>query len=112
MLKAEKITFLKDGTELIFSYLGKSYTLTTKMVGKFNVLNILAAIGVATNIGISIEKAIASVQEFAGVEGRMEHLEHNGVNYYVDFAHSPDALEQTLSYLSGIKGDGRLIVTF
>jgi len=112
MLKAEKITFLKDGTELIFSYLGKSYTLKTHLVGKFNVLNILAAIGVATNIGISIEKAIASVGQFMGVEGRMERLEHNGMNYYVDFAHSPDALEKTLEYLAWIKWAGRLIVTF
>ena len=33
----------------------------------------------------------------------MEHIEHNGVHYYVDFAHSPDALEKTLDYLSEIK---------
>jgi len=34
----------------------------------------------------------------------MEHIEHNGINYFVDFAHSPDALEKTLTYLAGIKG--------
>jgi len=112
MLKAEKITFLKDGTELIFSYLGKSYTLKTHLVGKFNVLNILAAIGVATNIGISIEKAIASVEGFEGVEGRMEKIEKNGISYFIDFAHSPDALEKTLDYLNSIKWTWRLIVTF
>jgi len=112
MLKAEKITFLKEGMELIFSYLGKSYTLKTHLVGKFNVLNILAAIGVATNIWIGIEKAIASLAEFEGVDGRMEQIEKNGIKYYIDFAHSPDALEKTLDYLSSIKWEWRLIVTF
>lgn len=112
MLKAEKITFLKEGTELIFSYLGKSYTLKTHLVGKFNVLNILAAIGVATNIWVGIEKAIASVEGFEGVEWRMEKIEKDGISYFIDFAHSPDALEKTLEYLYGIKWAGRLIVTF
>ena len=68
MLKAEKITFVPGGTEFIFSYLGKSYQIKTKLVGKFNVYNILAAIGVATDIGISVEKAIASIERFEGVE--------------------------------------------
>jgi UDP-N-acetylmuramoyl-L-alanyl-D-glutamate--2,6-diaminopimelate ligase len=50
-----------------------------------------------------MEKAIASVEKVVGVSGRMEHVEHNGVNCFVDFAHSPDALEKTLTYLSSIK---------
>ena len=68
MLKAEKINFLTQGTEIVFSYLGKSYSLTTKLLGKFNVYNILAALCVATSIGVSPEKAIASLQEFEGIE--------------------------------------------
>jgi UDP-N-acetylmuramyl pentapeptide synthase len=44
MLKAEKIIPAKDGMDFIFSYLGKSYTQKTKLVGKFNVYNILTAI--------------------------------------------------------------------
>jgi len=43
------------------------------------------------------------VEEFVGVEGRMEKIEKNGISYFIDFAHSPDALEKTLDYLSGIK---------
>jgi UDP-N-acetylmuramyl tripeptide synthase len=33
----------------------------------------------------------------------MEKVVHNGVTYFVDFAHSPDALEKTLSFLSTLK---------
>lgn len=42
----------------------------------------------------------------------MEVVEHGGVHYYIDFAHSPDAIEKTLSYLHGVKGDARLLVVF
>lgn len=68
MLKAEKITQLKDGTEFVFTYLGKAFTLKTPLVGKFNVYNILAALGVASQIGVNMEKAIKSVEAFQGVE--------------------------------------------
>lgn len=112
MLKAEKIIQSKQGTEVTFSYLGKAYTLKTKLVGKFNVYNILAALGVATEIGVSLDKAITSLETFEGVEWRMECIEKNNINYYVDFAHSPDALEKTLEYLESIKWEGRLITVF
>lgn len=42
----------------------------------------------------------------------MQELVHNDVRYYIDFAHSPDALEKTLDYLHTIKGSGRLVVLF
>ncbi|MEI8252335.1 MAG: cyanophycin synthetase [bacterium] len=35
----------------------------------------------------------------------MELVEKNGINYFVDFAHTPDALEKTLSFLQNIKKD-------
>jgi len=72
-------------------------------LGKFNVYNILAALSVAVQIGVDLDKAIVSIQKFMGVSGRMEYVEKNGVHCYVDFAHSPDALEKTLNYLSEIK---------
>jgi UDP-N-acetylmuramoyl-L-alanyl-D-glutamate--2,6-diaminopimelate ligase len=42
----------------------------------------------------------------------MQKITKGNINAYVDFAHTPDALEKTLSYLSNIKGEGKLIVTF
>lgn len=42
----------------------------------------------------------------------MQKITKGNINAYVDFAHTPDALEKTLSYLSNIKGSGKLIVTF
>ena len=102
-LKAEKIVEHTDGTDFVVSYLGQEHPVHTHLLGKFNVYNILTALSVAVQIGVDIAKAIQSIQGFEGVTGRMEHIVHNGVNCFVDFAHSPDALEKTLQYLSSIK---------
>ena len=111
-LKAENIVERTDGTDFIVSYLGKQYPVHAKLVWSFNVYNILAALSVSVQIGIDIEKSIATIEKFEGVDGRMQHLVHKWINCYVDFAHSPDALEKTLNYLTTIKWTGKLITVF
>ena len=111
-LKAENIVERIDGTDFVVSYLGKLYPIHTKLLGRFNVYNILAALSVSVQIGIDVENSIHSIEGFEGVSGRMQHVNHHGINCYVDFAHSPDALEKTLTYLSAIKWTGKLITVF
>lgn len=111
-LKAENIKEKTDWTDFTVSYLGKSYPVTSHLLWSFNVYNILAALSVAVQIGVSMEAAISSVQKVVWVTGRMERIEKNGVHCFVDFAHSPDALEKTLQYLSSIKWTNKLITVF
>lgn len=111
-LRAENIKEHKDQTSFDVNYLWKKHSVKTHLVWLFNVYNILAALGVALEIGVSIEKAITSIQTFTGVVGRMQKIEQQGITAYIDFAHTPDALEKTLSYLKTIKWEGKLITTF
>ena len=111
-LKAEKIHEKTDWTDFTVSYLGKDYPVAAHLLWSFNVYNILAALSVAVQIWVSMEAAIASVQKVVWVTGRMERIEKNGVHCFVDFAHSPDALEKTLQYLSSIKWTNKLITVF
>ncbi|MCX6825073.1 MAG: UDP-N-acetylmuramoyl-L-alanyl-D-glutamate--2,6-diaminopimelate ligase [candidate division SR1 bacterium] len=111
-LKASNIQISNSGTTFSFNYLGKSYDVKTKLLGEFNVYNILAALSVVLQMGVNIDQAIKSIEGFETVTGRMEQIEKNGVRYFIDFAHTPDALEKTLDYLSKIKGKGRLITLF
>ncbi len=111
-LKAENIQETWSWTKFTVSYLGKSYDVTTKLVWQFNVYNILAALGVVLQMGLDINKAITSIAGFETVAWRMERIQKNDIQYFIDFAHSPDALEQTLGYLSKIKWTGRLITVF
>lgn len=103
ILKATQIIEHLDHTEFSFSYLGKVYRTRTHLLGSYNVSNILAAMSVAIEIGIEIEKILASVESFSGVEGRLEEFTIAGKKVFVDFAHTPDGLEKTLSYLNGQK---------
>jgi len=111
-LKAEEIYQSLTWTHFKFSYLWKTYEVKTKLLWKFNVYNILTALGVALEIWVDMSLAIKSIENFDPVVWRMEHLQVNGIDCFVDFAHSPDALEKTLSYFVDIKWPGRLITVF
>ncbi len=111
-LKADNIQISPTWTTFSFMYLGKSYDVKTKLVGDFNVYNILAALSVVLQMGVNIEQVIETIASFETVTGRMEQIENTWVRYFVDFAHTPDALEKTLDYLSKIKWTGRLITLF
>ena len=92
ILKATQIIEHLDHTEFTFSYLGKLYRSKTHLLGAYNVNNILAAISVAIEIGIEMEKILASVESFPGVEGRLEEFTINNKKVFVDFAHTTDGL--------------------
>lgn len=111
MLKAESVREEVDKTICTINYLWVPYHLETKLLGAFNIQNILAALSVCVEMWVDITQAIATLSSFAGVPGRMEEVVHNDVHYYIDFAHSPDALDKTLSYLRTI-AHKRLIVLF
>lgn len=112
ILKATQIIEYLDHTEFVFSYLGKLYRSSTKLLWAYNVNNILAAIAVAIQIWLDIPTILPSIEAFDGVEGRLQAKEIKGVNCFVDFAHTPDALEKTLSFLAGQKREKKLITVF
>lgn len=109
MMKAENIQERIDWTDFVARYLGKEYPITTKLPGSFNVNNILAALSLVTQMGLTIPEATKSIAEFEWISGRMQHIHMEWIDYFIDFAHTPDALDKTLKYLAHIK-KGRLIV--
>lgn len=111
-LRAENIKISAEWTTFSFTYLGKSYDVKTKLVGEFNVYNILSALSVVLQLWVNMDQVLKSIEWFETVTGRMEQIEKNGVHYFIDFAHTPDALEKTLDYLHKIKWTGRLITLF
>lgn len=112
ILKATQIIEYLDHTEFVFSYLGKLYHSSTKLLWAYNVNNILAAIGVAIQVWLDIPTILSSVEAFDGVDGRLQAKEIRGAHCFVDFAHTPDALEKTLSFLAGQKREKKLITVF
>ena len=81
--------------------------------GKFTVYNALTAIGCALQLGISLEEAASALETAKGVKGRIEVVPTPGKPYTVliDYAHTPDGLENVLSSVRGFC-KGRLIAVF
>ena len=70
------------------------------LVGAHNVRNALAAMAVATEVGVSVERVTEGLKLFAGVKRRLEVVgEVNGVTIYDDFAHHPTAVAETIGAL-------------
>jgi UDP-N-acetylmuramoyl-L-alanyl-D-glutamate--2,6-diaminopimelate ligase len=80
----------------------------SKATGRHNLENILCAAGAALAVGIPMEAIIRGVADF-DVPGRLERIENNrGLHLFVDYAHTPDALQNVLSTLRNLV-PGRLI---
>lgn len=88
---------------------GQAYEV--RIPGRFNVWNALAAIGTAQVLGVDAATAARGLASLDRVPGRMEHLRGAGVDVVVDYAHTPDALENALRSLRETS-NGALSVVF
>ncbi len=101
-----------SGLTLDISIMGRRVTLKSPLIGTFNASNILAAVlyGYATHM--PYEKVREGIETLAGVPGRLERVANDRrASIFVDYAHTPDALENVLTLLNGLR-KGRLIVVF
>jgi UDP-N-acetylmuramoyl-L-alanyl-D-glutamate--2,6-diaminopimelate ligase len=100
------------GLTLCISLKGKQVALSTPLVGLFNISNILAAALCGYGEGIGREAIIKGIEALPGVPGRLERVVNDrGFHVFVDYAHTPDALEKTMETLNRLRS-GRLIVVF
>lgn len=84
----------------------------TKFTGDFNAYNLLAVYAAACLLGFEREKVLEYVSRLVPVAGRFETLiAGNGVMAVVDYAHTPDALENVLSTIRGLVQSGNAVVT-
>jgi UDP-N-acetylmuramoyl-L-alanyl-D-glutamate--2,6-diaminopimelate ligase len=82
------------------------------LLGEYNLANIALAAGVADGLGIPHQAIRAGVERLRGVPGRVERVENRrGLDVFVDYAHTPDALERVIAALRPLT-KGRLIVVF
>ncbi len=83
-----------------------------KLIGKFNIANLLAIYGTATLLGLSDEEALIRISELEPVKGRMETiLLESNKTVVIDYAHTPDALKNILEVLNDIEAKGENIIT-
>lgn len=112
-LCAENINEKADGLEFEITHKREKVKVSTSLVCRHNVENILAAIGCALSVGLDLGLIVEKVKSFSGVPGRMEFCGRNdrGAIFFVDYAHTPDAIENVLKSVRSIC-KGRVITVF
>ncbi|TAN61997.1 MAG: UDP-N-acetylmuramoyl-L-alanyl-D-glutamate--2,6-diaminopimelate ligase, partial [Magnetospirillum sp.] len=90
-----------SGQELRLEVLGRAVTVTLPVAGLFQAYNALAALGLVLAGGADADRALAALAHLDGVPGRLQKVAEraNGAAIYVDYAHTPDALETVLTAL-------------
>ncbi len=97
------------GSRFTLTLDGKDYRVTLSMLGRIYIHNALAVIGALHAMAIPVERAVAALADLPGVPGRLERVDQSGV--FVDYAHTPDALEKSLAVLRPLTA-GRLFCVF
>jgi len=111
-LKAEQIQLSAKGTSMILNFKGEKVPLDWPLVGRFNIYNCLAAAAVGLTRELSLTQISEALAIAPAVSGRLETVPNPlGLQIYVDFAHSDDALLNVLACLQEFKRN-RLIVVF
>ncbi len=91
----------KVGQDLTIKVFGKEYRAAMKITGSFQAWNALCALGTAIGAGLDQQKALAALPALQNPEGRMElvGVTPQGASIFVDFAHTPDGIENALKSL-------------
>jgi UDP-N-acetylmuramoyl-L-alanyl-D-glutamate--2,6-diaminopimelate ligase len=106
----KELTLITRGANLLIDVFGHQYAVPFNLAGGFQVYNVLCALGLAIAVGLPTEKLIAKIPNLVAASGRLEKVAtHNGAEIFVDYAHTPDALQNALSSLGEAQ---RLIVVF
>ncbi|MGC9187954.1 MAG: UDP-N-acetylmuramoyl-L-alanyl-D-glutamate--2,6-diaminopimelate ligase [Sulfurihydrogenibium sp.] len=98
-------------TEFTAYYQGKDLTFKTNLRGFFNILNIASAVSLLIKDNFDLDFLVEATQKLKPIKGRFEVVEGKNFICVVDYAHTPDALENILKSLNAIK-QNRIITVF
>ena len=117
-LFADQVNFTFEGLSCRIRTPNVEFTLHSRLIGEYNLYNILAATSAGMAMGLPWETLKEGAEGLEGVSGRFEKVENQrGIHVIVDYAHTHDALERVLLGLKGILGGsthngGKVITVF
>ncbi len=110
-LRATDIRTDIQGTQYSLHAQGRSFLVRLPLIGIFNVANSLAALGAMMALGYELRPSIAALREAPQVPGRLEMVPgQKAFRVFVDYAHTPDALENVLQTLRALQPRGLITV--
>lgn len=110
-IQASNLRFTHTGIEFLLRIENQSLEVQSPLFGRFNIDNMLCAAGLAYATGISLEAIALGLHKAIVPKGRLERVSPEKPAIFVDFAHTPDALDKTLETLREICA-GKLILVF
>ena len=111
-ITGEILEYTLKGVKVKVSILGKNYEFVTKLMGEYNLQNILGVLLVIQQQGIDISYAIECIKNLNSISGRFELIDNDKeIMVVVDYAHTPDGLENILETLQNMKKN-RIITVF
>jgi UDP-N-acetylmuramoyl-L-alanyl-D-glutamate--2,6-diaminopimelate ligase len=94
----EKADITPEGIHTILNSPWGRVEINSKLFGKHNLYNILAAVATALSLGVGVDVVERGISKVAGVPGRLDRVENPfGITILVDYAHTPDALRNVLT---------------
>jgi UDP-N-acetylmuramoyl-L-alanyl-D-glutamate--2,6-diaminopimelate ligase len=112
MVRAADIDLSVDGVRFTLVTPAGTVPITSSLLGRINVYNILGAAATAYSLEVELEAVKRGIEGLAYVPGRLQPVPNRrGLSVFVDYAHSPDALEKALKTLKPFV-QGRLITVF
>ena len=109
-----EVTYAPAHTSIVLDVRGSRFAFDYPLVGKFNVENIMCAFGIGLQLGYSATTIIEALSEAPQIPGRLERVQssdEHGISAYVDYAHTPDALEKAIASIKELTA-GRTLVVF
>jgi UDP-N-acetylmuramoyl-L-alanyl-D-glutamate--2,6-diaminopimelate ligase len=86
---------------------------TSPLIGLHNAYNLVGALAAIYSLGVDIPRALSRLAEFRGIPGRLQAYRppnKRGIHSFVDYAHTPDALENVLKTMRSLMGEGQRLV--
>lgn len=83
----------------------------TRLVGKFNAYNLTAIYATACLCGMEPTEALELISQLTAAEGRFEYVQGNGITAIVDYAHTPDALQNVIDTINNIRNNTQQLIT-
>jgi UDP-N-acetylmuramoyl-L-alanyl-D-glutamate--2,6-diaminopimelate ligase len=82
-----------------------------RMIGAFNAYNLLGVLGVAVLLGEDEDEVLRALSGIRGAKGRFDRISIGGIIAIVDYAHTPDALENVLKTINGVRTGNEQLIT-
>lgn len=83
----------------------------TRLVGRFNAYNLTAIYAAAVLCGIDSAESLRLLSTLGAAEGRFQYVSGKGITAIVDYAHTPDALENVISTINDIRQPSQMLYT-